>query len=70
MEKALRNVEIRHSVRRRWMPGEQEFDSAAHEIEKERRVDTISALHSLSIERYFLLTLKKKYAGNLYFVMF
>ena len=64
MQKTLKTMESRHSVKQRWKPGDREFDSAALQIINEHRKDTLSALHALSIERHFLLTLKKKYAGN------
>ena len=68
MEKTLKTMESRHSVKQRWKPGDQEFDKAVMLINKERRSDTLKALHVLSIERHFLLTLKKKYAGNFLFI--
>jgi hypothetical protein len=67
IQKSLKAMESRHSVRQRWKPGDQEFDAAALQINNQRRKDTINALHVLSIERHFLLTLKKKYAGNFVF---
>ena len=67
IQKSLKAMESRHSVRQRWKPGDREFDAAALQINNQRREDTINALHVLSIERHFLLTLKKKYAGNFVF---
>ena len=67
MEKTLKTMESRHSLKQRWKPGDLEFDTAVILINKERRNDTLKALHALSIERHFLLTLKKKYAGNFAF---
>ena len=69
MEKILKIMKSRHSLKQRWKPGHEGFDSALKLVSKERRIsDTLRALHALSIERHFLLTLKKKYAGN--FVIF
>ena len=67
MEKTLKNMESRHSLKQRWKPGDEGFDSAVKLIGKERRSDALRALHALSIERHFFLTLKKKYAGNFVF---
>ena len=70
MEKILKIIKSRHSLKQRWKPGHEGFDSAVKLVGKERRIsDTLRALHALSIERHFLLTLKKKYADQviLYF---
>ena len=60
MQKTLKTMESRHSVKQRWKPGDREFDSAALQIINEHRKDTLSALHALSIERHFLLKNTKK----------
>ena len=57
MEKNLKTMESGHSVKQRWKPGDQEFDKAVMLINKERRSDTLKALHE-----------KKKYAGNFLFI--
>ena len=67
MEKTLKTMESRHSLKQRWKPGDLEFDTAVMLNNIDRRNDTLKALHALSIERHFLLTLKKKYPGNFEF---
>ena len=64
IEKTLKNIETRHSIQHRWGPGDAEFNEVALQVETRRREDVLTTLHSLSTERYFLLTLKKKYAGR------
>ena len=64
IEKTLKNIEARHAVQLRWVPGSAEFNEVALQVEEKRREDVLSTLHSLSTERYFLLTLKQKYAGS------
>lgn len=64
IEKTLKNIETRHSVQKRWDPGNEEFNKVALIIETKRRDDILATLHALSTERYFLLTLKKKYADG------
>ncbi|XP_046864674.1 uncharacterized protein LOC124459200 isoform X2 [Xenia sp. Carnegie-2017] len=49
--KILKDIERKHSIKERWKPGHPNFD-------------TIGALHRLSIERHFLITLRKKYADG------
>lgn len=62
--KILKDIERKHSVKERWKPGHPNFDVVALQVIQGKRKDTIGALHGLSIERHFLITLKKKYAGT------
>ncbi|XP_046862893.1 uncharacterized protein LOC124456515 [Xenia sp. Carnegie-2017] len=62
--KILKDIERKHSVKERWKPGHPNFDVVALQVIQRKRKDTVGALHGLSIERHFLITLRKKYADG------
>ena len=62
--KLVENTERRQKVLKRWKPGEGKFNAAALSLEMRRNEAVIESTYALANERMFLISLKKKYAGN------
>lgn len=58
------SIEKSQKVKQRWKVGEAMFNSAALTVEKTRRERAIERMYALAVERVFLLSLKRKYAGR------
>ena len=63
--KIVATIEKDHKIKKRWKAGEPKFTAAALSVEQERRNHTTRRLYALAVERLFLISLKKKYAGTL-----
>lgn len=59
----VKNIENSNKVSRRWKPGESQFNASALCLEQERRNTVVEQTYSLAVERLFLISLKRKYAG-------
>jgi hypothetical protein len=62
--KIINSIERKNQVKRRWKVGEMQYNSAVRVLEEERKNRVLENLYTLAVERVFLLTLKRKYAGN------
>jgi hypothetical protein len=61
--KIIASTERVHKVQERWNVGEENFNSAALCVEQGRRNRVIERIHAMAVERMFLISLKRKYAG-------
>lgn len=62
--KVVATIEKSYNVQQRWKLGDENFNKAAISIEEDRRSRTTERLYSLAVERMFLISLKRKYAGK------
>ena len=70
MLKVIVKTEKIHKVQQRWSVGEEKFNSAALCVIQETRNRAIGKIYAIAVERMFLLSLKRKYAGTCcYFVV-
>ena len=61
--KIIASTERVHKVQERWKVGEENFNSAALCVEQGRRNRVMERIHAMAVERMFLISLKRKYAG-------
>ena len=63
IDSVLTSVEERHHIRKRWAPGMLEYATAKAAYHSKRKYLLMEEIEALSRERWFLLSLKAKYAG-------
>ena len=61
----LQSFECSHKLPHRWLPGCKEYEAAKAAIQARRRSALRLQIQTLARERWFLLALKSKYAGNI-----
>ena len=64
MLKVIAKTERVHKVKQRWNVGEEKFNSAALCVIQDTRDRAIGKIYAIAVERMFLLSLKRKYAGT------
>ena len=69
MERKLQQMEKKHSILQRWIPDSSQYQSTKEMQAQKTRSDIFMKLEKCARERWFLLTIKAKYAGTykLYF---
>ena len=63
IDSVLTSVEERHHIRKCWAPGMLEYATAKAAYHSKRKSLLMEEIKALSRERWFLLSLKAKYAG-------
>lgn len=63
-EKTMVALEKRNGVSKRWEVESRVAANAFYRLQQKRRKELCRKLHYLSVERMFLLEMKKKYAGT------
>lgn len=64
VEAKLREFESKHSITTRWFPGSVQYHSVKSAMDTKRKHILLSKIKDFARERWFLLALKAKYAGN------
>ena len=59
----LRTLEMENGVAQRWKPDDEPFRLARDEANDRQKQIFLHKVHSKVVERWFLLSLKAKYAG-------
>ena len=59
----LRQVEQEHNIMRRWLSDDELFQRAREEAKRRQKRTSLHKVHTKVVERWFLLSLKAKYAG-------
>ena len=62
-DKKLKDIERTHSITSRWLLNSSEYLTVKRLAESRNRTNWLLKLESLARERWFLLSLKAKYAG-------
>jgi hypothetical protein len=62
--KTVKSIEKCNKLSKRWRPGEAQFNAAALCLENQRRETVVEQTYNMAVERVFLISLKRKYAGN------
>jgi hypothetical protein len=63
-ERPLNALEKQHGLKKRWETTSPGFISARKRLENKRKRKDLLNIRQLSIERTFLLEMKRKYAGG------
>ena len=63
LEEMLRQVEQEHNIMRRWHLEDELFQLAREEVRGRQKRTCLHKVHTKVVERWFLLSLKAKYAG-------
>lgn len=64
----LRKIEQENEVARRWHPDNEAFQLARNEANDKQKKAGLCKVQTKVVERWFLLSLKAKYAGNINFL--
>ena len=67
-EKKLEEIEEKHSITSRWTPSDKEYQKLEHSLVTDKKEQLLMAIWKAVKRRVFLLKLKAKYAGMLWFV--
>ena len=67
--KSLKGTERSQNISKRWKPGEKRFNATALSLENQRRECILEQTFNLAVERTFLISLKRKYAGKMKFAL-
>ena len=66
LEEMLRQIEQKHGVAQRWHTGDEVFQLARNDANDKQKKVGLCKVQSRVVERWFLLSLKAKYAGKYY----
>ena len=67
VERKLQAFEQKHSLLHRWVPRSSEYQIVKSTMESRRKSKLCAKIQHLARERWFLLSMKAKYAGKLQF---
>ena len=67
VERKLQAFEQKHSLLHRWVPSSSEYQVVKSTMESRRKSKLCAKIQHLARERWFLLSMKAKYAGKLQF---
>ena len=67
MERKLKAFEQKHNLLHRWVPSSSEYQVVKSTMESRRKRKLRDKIQHLARERWFLLSMKAKYAGKLQF---